>query len=60
MRRRLPTYDVNWTAYKLLRDFGKERLRLIGAIAMEWNYIEDMIDECLILSFSFPWPLGPT
>ena len=48
MRRKLkdrPYFD--WTEYSVRTDVDKEQLALIGAICLEWNFIEDMIDFTL-------------
>lgn len=37
----------DWIEYDILTEVDPRRLQLIGAIALEWNFIEDMIDECL-------------
>jgi hypothetical protein len=37
----------DWKDYSVLDDVDKEQLQLIGAICLEWNFIEDMIDYAL-------------
>ncbi len=40
-----PHFD--WTEYSVRTDVDREQLELIGAICLEWNFIEDMIDFTL-------------
>lgn len=47
MRRKAPTYFPNWTTHSVLDDSDPLRLQLIGAIALQWNFVEDILDECL-------------
>ena len=55
MRRRSTTTYINWTEYTVLEDIDPEKLKFIGAICLQWNFIEDMIDETLgrVLQLNF-------
>jgi hypothetical protein len=50
MKRRAKRYYVRWETYNALHDIDREKLKLIGAIAMTWNFIEDMVDDALAIT----------
>ena len=37
-----------WTAYEVFDAVPLCKLALIGAVCLEWNYIEDMVDETVL------------
>jgi len=47
MRIKAPSYFPNWETHSVLHDSEPRRLQMIGAIALQWNFIEDVVDECL-------------
>jgi hypothetical protein len=46
-RKTLQPDKADWTSYRVLEAVSAERLWLIGAVCLEWNYIEDMVDGCV-------------
>jgi hypothetical protein len=56
MRRRAsnrPTFG--WSEYNVRTDVDKEQLQLIGAICLEWNFVEDMLDYALFNVWEMDW-----
>ena len=55
--RRKAKYEPIWHPHRVITDVDPERLRLIGAIALDWNFLEDTVDECLHVSVHWPYEL---
>lgn len=47
MKRRSTQHYTAWQEYKILEAVDSEKLKLIGAICLQWNFIEDLIDDSL-------------
>jgi hypothetical protein len=45
----------DWSAYNVRTDVDKEKLQLIGAICLEWNFIEDIVDYALFHAWEMQW-----
>lgn len=59
MRRKAPEYYVKWVEHDVLKDFDHERLTHIGAISLQWNFIEGITDECVDQALGLEFGLGP-
>lgn len=47
MRLKAPRYSPNWIDHVVLTDIEPRKLQVIGAISLQWNFVEDIIDDCL-------------
>jgi len=47
-------YDKSWKLYNVRKDVDPKRLQSIGALILEWNYIEGGINMIVGLSLKLP------
>ena len=57
MRRKSADKFIPWVEYNVLEHVDPNKLELIGAICLEWNFIEDMVDEVLSETLRITVPL---